>query len=277
MLMGHCHLFPGGFGQSKRDALGVPGTAEHLVRFLAACGFDQAQILAPVEDPASPSVTSRIENADGLDWLLGQPSVGIDAASKLLPAATINPSRKSAVDKLHRAISRGVRMLKFHPIIMRSNPLDQACQGFFAEAAHAGMPIVYHTGGGDWGWTADAARISVCAELAARHPRLPILMAHCGVFGQSDEFDAAVAACAVHPNLFLDTTFALLAVGRERWQKALGALGAARVVYGTDYPWISPAKVAEELAFIDSLGVPPAGRDLILGGNLLSLQQAACA
>jgi len=272
MLMGHCHLFPGGRGESRRDEFGIPGTSEHLSRFMKACGFGQAQVLAPHEGPEAPNMEARIgKDQDGLGWLLKQPYVGTEETSPLLPAATIRPEQPDATEKLSRALAAGIRMLKYHPLIMRSNPLASSCEPFFRMAEEARMPMVYHTGGGDWGWPTDYGRVAVCAELAGRYPGLPLLMAHCGVFGGMDEFEPAVAACESHPGLFLDATHALLNVGRGRWQRALERIGAGRVVYGNDYPWTTVDSVGQEMEFIESLGLCAEEQADILSGNLKAL------
>jgi predicted TIM-barrel fold metal-dependent hydrolase len=274
--MGHCHLFPGGFGEGARDEMGIPGTAAHLGAFLGRCGFAQAQVLAPHEAPRSARVKARIAaGEDGLDWLLAQPDVGLAGDARFLPAATIRPNLPDAPERLRRARDAGVRLLKFHPLIMQCDPLSPACAAFFRAAADGRMSTVYHTGGGGWDWHADAGRPTVCAELARRYPDLPILMAHCGVFGDVDEFDAAVEACTAHANLHLDTTAALVEVGRDRWRRALDRLGPTRVVYGTDYPWTSLASVAAELEFIRALGLSADDEARVLGGNLLRLWRAA--
>ena len=41
-VMGHCHLFPDGLWEARRDEWGIPGTSEHLAGFAKACGFDKA-------------------------------------------------------------------------------------------------------------------------------------------------------------------------------------------------------------------------------------------
>jgi len=273
--MGHCHLFPGGFGESKRDEFGVPGTAEHLHAFVKSCGFDKAQVLAPVEDPADPSVNARIAGRDGLDWLLAQPHVGVSENSALLPAATIRPDAPGAAEKLKTAIALGVRMLKVHPVIMRSNTLAPESAPFWRAADAARMVVVYHTGGGGWGWTGECASPSACAALAGKYGGISLLMAHCGVFGGEDRFEEGVCAAEAHPNLYFDTTAALLPVGAARWNKALDRLGPGRVIYGNDYPWVTRDSVAEEVRFIDSLGLSPDEMEMVLGGNLLRLWGAA--
>lgn len=276
MVLGHCHLFPGGLGESRQDEFGIPGTAAHLHLFIKACGFEQAQVLAPHENPAHASVKARIApGQDGLDWLLMQEHVGMKFSSVFLPAATIRPNHSEALRKLRKARALGVRMLKFHPLIMRCDPLEPVCEPFFKEAEAARMSMVYHTGGGGWGWQSDAGRPQVCAALAKRYPALLILMAHCGTFGGMDAFEEAVLACQAHDNLYLDTTTALLPTGRARWKEALDRLGPARIIYGNDYPWASVSSVQEELAFLDSLGLDAGEKAQILGGNLMKLWQQA--
>jgi predicted TIM-barrel fold metal-dependent hydrolase len=116
-------------------------------------------------------------------------------------------------------------MLKVHPLIMRCNTLDPSCAPFRRAAADAAMPVVYHTGGGDRGWKTETTRPAACAALARAFRRLPLLMAHCGVFGGVDDFAEAITACRKCPNLFLDSTFALLGVGLDRWKDAVARLG----------------------------------------------------
>ena len=277
-VMAHCHLFPGGFGEEKRDEFGIPGTAGHLARFIGACGFGRAQVLAP--HPPTGADATAIREPDersNIEWLLEQQSVSADADSPLIPAAAIIPDRPGAADQLRRAISLGVRWLKIHPLIGRADTLAGACDPFYELADEARMPIVFHTGGKAWEWDGRFADTSACAQIAERFGRLPILMAHCGTFRNPvpDAFEAAVEHCRTHPNLYLDMTMALLPVGAERWKRALDRVGPAKVIYGTDYPWCSVESVGREMELIDSLGLGPAEKGLILGGSFLALDRAA--
>ncbi len=272
MLMGHCHLFPGGRGESRRDEFGIPGTSEHLHGFIKACGFDRANVLAPHEDPETHNLEACIRDGqDGMQWLLRQPFVGVDDAAELMPAATIRPHARDAAQKLALARAAGVCALKVHPLIQHVDPLDAACEPFFRAAERACMPTVYHTGGGGWGWPTVHSSVGVCAELAARYPGLPLLMAHCGVFGDVDEFEQAVSACEAHANLFLDVTSATLRVGEVRWRAALQRIAPERIIYGNDYPWVTVSSVKRELEFFESLGLSAKERAGIFGGNLQAL------
>lgn len=271
-VMGHCHLFPGGFGEERRDEFGVPGTSEHLARFSRACGFDRAVAVSPYDPPVSPEANAvSALGREGLDWLLEQPHVGTDDDAPIIPAATIAPDHPRAVERLRTALDRDVRFLKIHPLINRSNTLDVACDPFYELAAEKRLSAIYHTGGPHWDWPDTCSRPAACAKIAERFGGFTILLAHCNTFRDPDGFDAAIDACEKFPNLYLDVTCALLPVGRERWMNALARVGPERVVYGNDYPWCSTESVARELEFIDSLGLASDDVARILGGNLMRL------
>jgi len=233
MIMGHCHLFPGGL-EEKRDEFGVPAAAEHLDGLLGACGFGQAQVLAPFEEPRQQGVRSRVPRGrSALEWLLSQPHVGVEEDARLLATATICPDEPAAVEKLRRARSLGVRLLKIHPLVMHVDLLRPDCEPFFRAAEDARMPTIVHTGGGPWDWPAEYASPDLCARLAERFPGLPILMAHCGTFGGADGFQASLAACRMHANLYLDATGALHSAGHDAWRRALDCVGPQRVSTAT--------------------------------------------
>ena len=213
---------------------------------------------------------------DGLDWLFDQAHVGIEADSLLLATATIRPDLPDAVERLRDARHRGVRMLKFHPLIMRCDPLSEACKPYFLEAEEARMSMVYHTGSGGWNWHDRHGHPDVCVELARGFPGLPILMAHCGTFGGMDGFDAAVSGCMEHSGLYLETTAALLWVVPDEWKRAVDAVGPGRIIYGNDYPFLDRDRVEQEMECIHSLFPDEADKALVLGGNLFRLWREAC-
>jgi hypothetical protein len=68
-----------------------------------------------------------------------------------------------------------------------------------------------------------------------------------------------------HPNVFADTS------GVRRFdllEQAVRRAGFEKILFGSDGPWLHPGV---ELAKIDALGLAPAARRAVLGGNFLRL------
>jgi len=272
MIMSHCHLYPGGRGEEFRDEFGIPGTPAHLVGFMKSLGFAQAVGLAPHESPPDPKELARIDTGeDGLEWLMKHPEVGVRPEAPILAGATLKPQDPRSLARLRTAYDRGVRVLKFHAIVQRCDPLDTASSRFWDLAAELGMAVIAHTGGGFWDWPADNARAEVAFELGKRHPKLKLIMAHAGCFWGVDGFETAIRACETCPHLYLETTAVLIEMGAEKWSKALARLGPSRIIYGNDYPFVTRDSVNEEVAILRSLARDQAAADLVLGGNMQRL------
>ena len=102
--------------------------------------------------------------------------------------------------------------------------------------------------------------------LAPQYPDVNFIIPHLGSF--LDDWRAherLLDQLARHPNLYADTS----AVRRfDYLARAVARAGPAKLVFGTDGPWLHPAL---ELAKIRLLGLSAANEAMILGGNLRRL------
>ena len=101
---------------------------------------------------------------------------------------------------------------------------------------------------------------------STRCPRLRLIACHFGGYHRLDEAeDLLVGSRAV-----LETSWPPSTAGLDpcRIRKIIAQHGAARVVYGSDWPMTDPAA---EIAAIRALGLPPEDEAAILGGNLATL------
>ena len=64
----------------------------------------------------------------------------------LLPAPSINPYRRDALDRLEEAIERGAVMLKWLPIVQSFDPASPRVEPFLRRVAEAGIPLLVHAG-----------------------------------------------------------------------------------------------------------------------------------
>jgi predicted TIM-barrel fold metal-dependent hydrolase len=123
-----------------------------------------------------------------------------------------------------------------------------------AVLASYGRPLLIHT----WG----AADVRALGGLARRFLDLPIIVAHAG----GDAWREAIEEAKRSPNLYLD--FAISNVERGRIERAVAALGAERVVFGSDATLFDPLYM---LSCFREADIDPQDRPLIMGGNALRL------
>ena len=102
--------------------------------------------------------------------------------------------------------------------------------------------------------------------VAAAYPDVSFIVPHLGSFG--DDYRAQVATIDLlvrFPNVYADTS------GVRRFdllEQAVRRAGAAKILFGTDGPWLHPAV---EIAKIHALGLRPEAARKVLGGNILRL------
>jgi uncharacterized protein len=149
----------------------------------------------------------------------------------------------------------GVWGVKLHPDVHQCR-LDDP---LYAPVWSLGLPVLAH-GQTDSPWS-DPVQF---ADVAARHPDVPLLMGHTGLWPYG--FARAVRTVADHPNVFLDVCGSK-ATGR--WIARLAAMaGAERVVFGSDACFLDLRVGYGRVALAP---LSDADRALIQGGNLARL------
>ncbi|MEU6742724.1 amidohydrolase family protein [Streptosporangium sandarakinum] len=151
--------------------------------------------------------------------------------------------------------STGVWGVKIHPDVHECR-LDDP---LYDPVWQLGLPVLSHgQTGSPW---SDPAQF---AAVAARHPDVPLLMGHTGLWPYG--FGRAARLVADHPNVFLDTCGSKMT---GRWIARLAELaGPERVVYGSDACFLDLRTGYGRVALAP---LTPADRALIQGGNLARL------
>ncbi|HEY3506005.1 MAG TPA: amidohydrolase family protein [Actinocatenispora sp.] len=158
-----------------------------------------------------------------------------------------------AADDVRRALAQGARVFKCHLQVGGFDPNDPLLDEVWGTLADAGVPVVTHCGSGPVpaAYTGPAP----IAALLARHPRLPLVVAHLGGPEYEDFLDLAER----YPRVMLDTTMAFTdftesaAPFPRRALPRLAALGD-RVLLGTDFPNI-PYPYADALDALARTGL----------------------
>lgn len=232
----HCHI-----GYSI--ASGVAITEEELLAVMAANGVDAAMVMpqphqglevAPIHD----RIARFVKQHPGTIY-------GMANVSPRLPEADY----RREVSRCVRAL--GFRALKLDPSVHALAPNHPRCEIIFASARELGVPVLIHTGLG-----VPNALPALAIPPALRYPDVTIVLAHAGFAVFAAE---AIVAAQVCPNIVLEPSWC------ASFQVAdmVRAIGADRVMYGSDHP----SNVASELAKLGAIGLDGAQRDLVLGGT----------
>ncbi|MBC7541979.1 MAG: amidohydrolase family protein [Candidatus Sericytochromatia bacterium] len=116
----------------------------------------------------------------------------------------------------------GFRGMKFHPTVDRYATDGPAMDGFLDLAERYNVPVQIHSA------TDDRSRPERFAELAGRHPRVPVIMVHTELGALSK--GAALETIRELPNLIAETSW----VSPEGILETMALLGSERALYGTD-------------------------------------------
>ncbi|MFF3013055.1 amidohydrolase family protein [Streptomyces sp. NPDC057939] len=169
-----------------------------------------------------------------------------------LHTATFFPEEGAAA-YVRRALDAGARVFKAHLQVGGYDPNDDRLEPVWGMLAEAGTPIVIHCGSGPV--PGKHTGPEPIARLLARHPRLPLVVAHMGMPEYADFLDLADR----YPEVRLDTTMAFTDFSEQFSGFPPGDLGRLadlgdRILLGTDFPNI-PYPYEHQLEALERLGL----------------------
>ena len=192
----------------------------------------------------------------------------------LIPFGSVDPlTGADAIDRAKQLVEDyGVRGFKFHPSLQGFNPSDQRYYPLSEALQQLGLPAVFHTGQNGMGaGTPGGSGIKLgysnpllLDEVAADFPQFQIIMAHPSVPWQ----DEANSIATHKSNVFIDLSGWSPKYFPESLVKLSNSVLQDKVLFGTDYPLITPQKWMS--AFAD-LPLKDAVRPKILKENAVRL------
>lgn len=167
----------------------------------------------------------------------------------------VNPNDgPSAFDEIRQSATEwGMRVLKIMPSIYGIRLTGEMAFELMSLARWLGLVVNIHSG-------SEISHPLGVGALARRFEDVPILMDH---MGYREWVSDAIEVARDNPNVFLGTTIA--AFEPSQVARAVEALGAERVVYGSNWPVCYSDLAVEALR---RYGFSAAELDLILGNNL---------
>jgi uncharacterized protein len=195
-----------------------------------------------------------------------------------IPFASINPHRGAdGVRTARRLIAEyKVKGFKFHPSVQEFFPNDAVAYPLYEAIAEAKLPALFHTGQtgvgagtpGGGGVRLKYSNPLYLDDVAADFPDMPIILAHPSFPWQEE----ALSVATHKPQVYID-----LSVWSPQYFPPIlvqyaNTLLKDRVLFGSDYPVITPEKWIEEF---DKLPIKPEVRPLIMKQNAARLLQLA--
>jgi predicted TIM-barrel fold metal-dependent hydrolase len=160
----------------------------------------------------------------------------------------------------------GAKGIKLHPAEGHYFPRDQRLWPAYEKIQELGLPIISH--GGIFMMTpgVDYTRPSNFEPVLESFPDLKLVVAHLG----HGFWDESVALAKKYANVYFDTSAVISGVERlevlsdDDAAELIRTLGVERVMFGSDYPWFSPAASLEAFS---KLPLTPDEKEKILGEN----------
>ncbi len=181
-------------------------------------------------------------------------------ADVLVPFGSVDPLQgDAAVERARRLVEEhGVRGFKFHPSLQGFAPDDPAFRPLWAAVEELGVPALFHTGqngigAGLPGGRGIKLRYSnpiLLDDVAADFPGLTVILAHPSVPWQAE----AISMATHKANVFIDLSGWRPKYFPAELVRAAGGLLRAKVLFGSDYPLISPERW---MADFEQLGIDP--------------------
>lgn len=207
-------------------------------------------------------------------------------SNKLIGFAGIDPTDANWLDELKGAQEElGLKGVTVSPSLQNFHPTDTRAMRLYDECAQRRMPVLFQQNLRFSGAKMEFARPAFLDEVAHEFSSLPIVVAHMGY----PWVDETVVLLAKHRNVFADVASLL----RQPWLSYNALLAAHgygvvdRLLFGSDFPYRSPASCIETLYSVNQLAqgtsMPTIPREQLRGIverdalALLGLESAAAA
>lgn len=165
-----------------------------------------------------------------------------------------------AVAEIRRCAERGFRGIRVLPWLWSVPPTDARFYPVFTACCDVGLPFCTQIGHTGPLMPSEVGRPIYLDRVALDFPELVIVAGHIG-YPWTDE---AIAVATKHPNVYIDTSAYTVRRYPPQIVEYLRGHGRRKVLFGSNYPMLTPGRALEGLA---DLGLSDEAAALFLGGN----------
>jgi predicted TIM-barrel fold metal-dependent hydrolase len=208
-------------------------------------------ILLPIATKPSQQVTIN-------DWASAMQHDGV------ISCGTVHPAAGDALDELERIQSLGLHGVKLHPDYQDFFVDDKSVYPVYEAISQLGLPVVFHAGYDPLSPHVCHASPQRLARVAADFPNMNIVAAHLGGVHNSTES----AEYLLGKDIFMDVSMVPAYMDIETFCMFVRAHRPDRLLFGSDCPWYTPAKVMD---YLDRCGLPADVMNMITHQNAAEL------
>jgi predicted TIM-barrel fold metal-dependent hydrolase len=169
---------------------------------------------------------------------------------------SVDPLKDDCVEEAIRCVEDlDLSGFKFQQIAQGFDPSDEEHEPLFDTLEDLGKPVVFHGGNSTLGACAPGGRglhikygnPMLIDDVAARHPELPILIAHPAYPWEKEQ----LAICQQKGNVYMDLSGWMPNYIDDQVLQYARTLLSDKVMFGTDYPMIDPGPWLEQFEALD--------------------------
>ena len=246
-------------GVASLPRLLIESTAEDLIEAMDTAGVDQALVIAHPPYATNESVLEACaENPD-----------------RLIPVVNIAKSESDPAAKFREYLAQGAKVLKIHAAADGDGVDCPRYRALLEVAREARVPVILHTGciqNRLFYKNPDCGRVEHFEPWFETYREITFVLAHMNFH----EPMKALEICEQHPNVVVDTSWQPAEVIGE----AVRRIGAERVLFGTDWPFVGQNLTLGKSRIEDGVEARVFTReeaDLVLGGNAARILSGAGA
>ena len=237
----HAHAFPDKVAETAVPALAAKGKVTPCLD-----GRIYSLLLSMDKAGVDKSVLCSIATRPGqFDSILAW-SKSI-RSERIVPFPSFHPENPKALENIRIIREEGFKGVKLHPYYQNFMVDEERMLPFYEEIMANDLILVMHTGY-DIGFPrndiAGPARIKRVIE---KFPELKIIATHMGAWEMWDE----VGELLLGRNVYIDISFSLQYLERDKARDMIMNHKTDRVLFGTDSPWACQDEVAEMLRSLD--------------------------
>lgn len=195
----------------------------------------------------------------------------------LIPLVSFHPDMEVCFKSLlNEYILDGAKGIKLHPMAQGFDPKDRRLKGMYEFCNDIAFPIVFHCGRVANARINQFSDVETLEPLIERYENIPFILTHMADGRRKDVLRLSKS----YKNVYFDTSIVISGyppireTNKPSWledsipEGVISEIGADRLVFGSDYPWGSPAW---DLKRFMGMKLNDEQKRIILGENAIKL------